>query len=149
MISNTTEGLFIVYSNIFLQKKIVFSSCKEFYIDLWSFQLPNKCPFWLNFYGKFCCFFKCSLNFRDPALQSELIKLGYTNFVKFRLQSMTFKIERAFTKIYKICFCLHFANSYLKIIFYTLFPKHEGKNCSIYIQKIQEKILLNVYFIYR
>ena len=98
MIFNTIERLFIVYSNTFLQKKCVFSSCKEFYIDLWSFQLPNNCPFWPYFYGKFCCFFKCSLNFRAHALQLELNKVGYTNFVKFRLQSMSSKIERAFEK---------------------------------------------------
>ena len=47
---------------------------------------------------KFCPFFKCLLDFRAHALQLELNKVVYTNFVKFRLQSMSFKIERAFEK---------------------------------------------------
>ena len=46
----------------------------------------------------FVCFFKCSLNFIAQALQSELNKVSLSNFVKFRLQSMTSKIERAFEK---------------------------------------------------
>ena len=46
----------------------------------------------------FLCFFKCSLNFRAHDLQSELSKVNISNFVKFRLQSMTSKIERAFEK---------------------------------------------------
>ena len=49
----------------------------------------------------FCCFFKCSLNFRAHALQSELNKVSISNFVKFRLQSMSSKIERAFKKTTK------------------------------------------------
>ena len=41
----------------------------------------------------FVRFFKCSLNFRAHALQFELNKDGYTSFAKFRLQSMSSKIE--------------------------------------------------------
>ena len=47
----------------------------------------------------FVCFFKCTLNFRANALQSE-VSISY--FVKFRLQSMSFKIERAFEKTNEI-----------------------------------------------
>ena len=47
-------------------------------------------------------FFKCSLNFRAHALQMELNKVSILNFVKFWLQSMSFKIERAFEKTTKI-----------------------------------------------
>ena len=36
MISNTTGRLFKIHSNAFLQKKICFSLCREFYIDVWS-----------------------------------------------------------------------------------------------------------------
>ena len=103
MISNTTEGLFILYSHIILQK-MCFPSFKEFYIDLWSFQLPNYCSFRPNFYGKCSHFFKCSLNFKAYALQLELNKVGYTNFVKLRLQNMSSKIERTFEKITKYVF---------------------------------------------
>ena len=46
-------------------------------------------------------FFKCSLNFRAIALQSELNKVSTSNFVKFQLQSMSSKIERAFKKTTK------------------------------------------------
>ena len=44
----------------------------------------------------YVCFFKCLLNFWAYALQLELNRVGYTNFAKFRLQSMRSKIERAF-----------------------------------------------------
>ena len=50
----------------------------------------------------FVRFFKCSLNFRAHALQSELSKTSISNFVKFELQSMSSKIERAFEKTNKI-----------------------------------------------
>ena len=43
-------------------------------------------------------FVKCLLNFRAHALQSKLNIVSISNFVKFRLQSMSFKIERAFEK---------------------------------------------------
>ena len=46
----------------------------------------------------FICFFKCSLNFRAHVLPSELSKVSISNFLKFRLQSMSSKIERAFEK---------------------------------------------------
>ena len=48
---------------------------------------------------KACFFsFKRSLNFRAHALQSKLNKVSISNFVKFRLQSMSSKIERAIEK---------------------------------------------------
>ena len=46
-------------------------------------------------------FFKCSLNFRVHAVQSELTKVSIANFVKFRFQSMSSTIEQAFEKITK------------------------------------------------
>ena len=42
----------------------------------------------------FCNFFKCLLNFRAHAH-----KVSTSNFVKFRLQSISSKIEQAFEKI--------------------------------------------------
>ena len=51
----------------------------------------------------FVCFFKYSLNFKAHALQLELNKVSISNFVKFRLQSISLKIEQAFEKTkYKI-----------------------------------------------
>ena len=50
----------------------------------------------------FVRFFKCLLNFRAHALQSELSKVSISNFVKFQLQSMSSKIEQAFEKTNKI-----------------------------------------------
>ena len=43
----------------------------------------------------FCRSFKCLLNIRVHALQSELEKLSISNLVKFLLRSMSSKIERA------------------------------------------------------
>ena len=39
---------------------------------------------------------ECSLDFRALALQFELNKVSIFNHVKFKLQNMSFKIERAF-----------------------------------------------------
>ena len=47
-------------------------------------------------------FFKCLLSFRAHALQSSLNKGSLSKFVKFRLQSMSSKLERAFEKTNKI-----------------------------------------------
>ena len=58
---------------------------------------------------KTCFSFKRSLNFRAHALQSKLNKVSIPNFVKFRLQSLSAKIERAFEKTNKI-FHLNRAN---------------------------------------
>ena len=46
----------------------------------------------------FICFFKCLLNFRAHALKSEPNRGSISNFGKFRLQSMSSKIEQAFEK---------------------------------------------------
>ena len=46
----------------------------------------------------FVCFYKCLYDFRSHALQSELNKVSISNIVKFRLQSMSSKIEREFEK---------------------------------------------------
>ena len=104
MISNTIQILFIVYINTFLQKKCVLPHVRNFTLNCGPFQLPNYYPCQHNFYGKFCCLFKCSLNFRAHALQLELKKVLYTNFVQFQLQSMSSKIERAFEKTTKYVF---------------------------------------------
>ena len=56
----------------------------------WSWQNEDK--------NIFCPLFKCSLNFRAHALQSELNKVSISNFVKFQLQRISSKIERAFHK---------------------------------------------------
>ena len=50
----------------------------------------------------FVCFLKCMLNYRAHALQSKLNKVSISNFVLFRLQSMSFKIEQAFEKTNQI-----------------------------------------------
>ena len=44
------------------------------------------------------CFFKCQLNFRAHALQSEV---SISKLVKFRLQSMISKIKQAIEKTAK------------------------------------------------
>ena len=53
--------------------------------------------------NRFCKLFKCSLNYRAHALQSELNKVSIilSNFVRFRLQSMSSKIKQAIKKITK------------------------------------------------
>ena len=130
MIFNTTGMVIYNLQQCILTKKMCFSSCIEFYFDLWSFQLPNKCPFWPYFYGKFCNFFKCLPNFKAYALQLELNKVEYTNFAKFQLQSMSSKIEGAFEKTNKQCFYLHFTKSNLNIFFFGFSHKLFFKNNS-------------------
>ena len=71
------------------------------------------------FWWKILHFFKSLLKFRAHTFQSELNKVGYTNFSKFWLQSISSKIEQVFKKRReKKCFCLHFANSNYNIIFF-------------------------------
>ena len=50
----------------------------------------------------FVLFFKCLLNSRAHALQSQLNKVSISNFVRFKLQSMSSKIERALEKRTKL-----------------------------------------------
>ena len=115
MISNTTEIFFIVYCNKLLHKICFFSSCKKIYFIYDPFSCLINVFFAPYFYGKFCHFFKCLLNFRAHNLQLKLNKVGYTKFVKFWLQRMSSKMERAFENDKK-CFCLHFANSKFNFI---------------------------------
>ena len=114
MISNITGRLFIIHSNAFLQKKSVFPHVRNFTL----------------IYGPFSCLIdvlvgtiliECLLNFRAHALQIKLTKVGYNNFAKFRLQSMSTKIEQAFKKTNKPCFYLHITKFNLNIIFFLPF----------------------------
>ena len=50
--------------------------CKKKYIKVGIGKIKTK--------KNFCPFFKCSLNFRAHALQSELNKVSISNFVKLR-----------------------------------------------------------------
>ena len=43
--------------------------------------------------------FKWSLNLKDHALQSELSKVGISNFLKFELPNMSSKFKQAFKKM--------------------------------------------------
>ena len=62
-------------------------------------------------------FFKYFLNFQGHALKSELNKVGYANFIKFKYDRSNPLNEWAFEKINTQCFYLHFANSNCKVIF--------------------------------
>ena len=93
---------------------------------------------WIYFY--FYLFFKCLLKLRAHALQSKLYKFGYTNFLKFRLQSKILKIEPAFEKITKYVFifvlptqnftsfCMHFFINF----FLISYPYSSQKFCGEY-----------------
>ena len=118
MISNTTGRLFIIHSNAFLQKKCVFPHVRNFTLIYGPFSCLIDVLFGPILMENYVRFFKCSLNFRAHALQFELNKVGYTNFAKFRLQSMSSKIEQAFEKTNKPCFYLHFTKLNLNVIFF-------------------------------
>ena len=98
MISNTTGRLFIIHSNAFLQKQKFLPHVRNFTLIYGPYSCLIDGPFGPILMENFVCFFKCSLNFQAHALQFELNNVGYTNFVKFQLQSMSFKIERALKK---------------------------------------------------
>ena len=128
MISNTIEMLFIVYSITFLQKKCVFPHVRYFTLIYG--------PFYPDFDEIFCCFFKCSLNCLAHALQLDLNKVWYNNFVNFQLQSMSSKIERAFEKtinmflssfcrfyLYHDFFCTYFLTLKKNYFIYSIFTK--------------------------
>ena len=75
---------------IFLQKKLM-RKCGKNCVKDGVGKMKRKTYF-------FPFFFKLSLNFRAHALLSELDKVSKSNFVKYWLQSMSSKIERAFKK---------------------------------------------------
>ena len=102
MISNTTGRLFIIHSNAFLQKKCVFPHVRNFTLIYGPYSCLIDVLFGPILMENFVCFFKCSLNFRAHALQSELSKTSISNFVKIELQSMDSIIERVFEKTNKI-----------------------------------------------
>ena len=93
-------------------KKICFFPHAIFFLWFWFFILILM--------ENFVIFLKCSLNSRAHALQLELTKVWYTNFGKFRLQSMSSKMEQAFETMTKNIFCLHFANSNFSVIYFAL-----------------------------
>ena len=70
--------------------------------------MSNRYPFWPYFDGNFVCFSNaCSILELMAALQLELNKVGYTNFVKFLLQSISSKIKREFEKTNIPCISLN------------------------------------------
>ena len=121
MISNITGRLFIIHSNAFLQKKCVFPHVRNFTLIYGPFSCLIDVLVGTILIENYVWFFKCSLNFRAHALQIELNKVGYNNFAKFRLQSMSSKIEQAFKKTNKPCFYLHITKFNLNIIFFLPF----------------------------
>ena len=106
--------LFIIHSNAFLQKKCVFPHIWNFTLIFGLYTCLIDGPFLMVI---FSLVFSNALNFQAHALQFKLNKVGYTNFAKFRFQSMSFQIEQAFEKRNKPCFGFHFANSNLKYFF--------------------------------
>ena len=98
MILNITGRLFIIYSNAFLQKKCVFPHLRNFTLIYGPFSCLIDVLFGPILMENYLSFFKCSLNLRAHALQFELNKVEYTNFAKFQLQSMSFKIKGTFEK---------------------------------------------------
>ena len=108
----------MIHSNAFIQKKLVFPHVRNFTLIYGPFSCLIDVLFGPILMEKYVRFFKYSLNFRAHALQFELNKVGYTNFAKFRLQSMSSKIEQAFEKTNKPCFYLHFTKSNLNVIFF-------------------------------
>ena len=85
-----------------LTKKCVFPHVRSFTLIYGPYSCLTDVLFGPILIVNFVRFFKCSLNFRAHALQSELSKTSILNFVKFKLQSMSSKIERAFEKTNKI-----------------------------------------------
>ena len=87
-------------NNIYILTKNMFFPHVRNFTSIYG---PFSCIIIANFSPTFMeknwIFFKSLLNFRAYALQLELTKVGYTNFVKFWLQNMSSKIEQAFEKI--------------------------------------------------
>ena len=98
------------------KQKFVFPHVRNFTLIYGSYSCLIDVLFCPIFMENFVRFFKCSLNFKAHALQFELNNVGYTNFAKFQLQSMSSKIEGALEKTNKQCFYLHFTKSNLNII---------------------------------
>ena len=98
----------MLHSNSFLQKKCVFTHVRNFTLIYGPFSWLIYVLFGPILMGNYVCFFRMLAYFRGHALQFELNKVGYTNFAKFRLQSMSSKFEWAFKKTNKLCFLSSF-----------------------------------------
>ena len=104
-------------------KKNVFPHVRNFTLVYGSYSCLIDGLFGPILMENLVCFFNCSLNFQAHALQFELTKVGYTNFAKFLLQSMSSKIKQAFEKNDQTMFLSLFSQFKLKIIFSALSPK--------------------------
>ena len=81
----------------YFSKKVKRGSAKKRDVEVGIGKIKVKLNIYLVFF-----FFKCLLNFRAHALQSELTKVSVSNFFKFQLQSKTSEIVRAFEKTIKM-----------------------------------------------
>ena len=104
MISITTQRLLIVYSDLILQKKCIFSHVNFFALVV----VPS-------FY--YIYIFLYSLNLQGHAQKFKLNKVWHDNFIEFKYDRPKPQNEWAFEKTNKPCFCFHFANSNLQEIF--------------------------------
>ena len=133
LISDTTGRSLIIYRNWFLHKNEFFPHIRNFSLFYGPYRYLICVLFGPILMKNFVSFFKCLLNFRAHAMQSELEIFWYTYFVKFRLQSMSSRIERVFEKTNKPCFCLHFLEKFnfpwnqLDTIIFCLFHSHDPK----------------------
>ena len=136
MSSISTQRLLKAYSDLILQKKCIFSSCKKFGIGCGHSYLIIHGPFGQFLTQNYVRFFKYSLNFQGRAQKFELNKVWHANFIEFKYDHTNPKNEWAFEKTNKPCFYLPFDKSNLKVIFLTLYLEHQKEIISYLESKL-------------
>ena len=111
------------------KKKFVFPHVRNFTLIYGPYSGLIDVLFGPILMENFVCFFKCLLNFRAHALRYVHNKVGYTNFAKIRLQSMSSKIEQAFEKRTKYVFVFILPTPTLLLFFLHFLTKFK-KNIS-------------------
>ena len=114
---NTTHRLLIVYSDLFLQKKCIFSSYKKFSISCGPFYLLNSWPLWPVFDKNFVCFSNTLSMFKVMLCNSNLPKFDMLTLSSSNMTAPTLKTNEHLKRRTNHVFYLHFANSNLKVIF--------------------------------
>ena len=84
MISITTHRLLIVYSDLILQKNVLFPHVRIFALVVVLFTYEIHGPFSQFLTQNFVCFFKFFLNFQGHARKFKLNKVRHAHFVEFK-----------------------------------------------------------------
>ena len=145
MISITTQRFIIVYTDVILQKKYIFSSCKKFSSGCGSFWLLSSWPFWPVFLLNILFIFSNTLLiFKVIRWNRNLTKLDVLTSLSSNITAQTFLRNEHLKKKKKTMFYLHFDTSnYIVIFSHFIF---NIKKILFHIWNLHKIYVLNKFF---